>query len=899
MVDPTTKDNGPSLVPASKGPIGAHPKNGDIRSEYPSHAVAVVGMAGRFPGAKSVDALWDLLEAGKSTVEPAPTERIGLGHLPPDDSSRMWWGNFLDDVDAFDHKFFRITAREAQTWDPQQRIMLEVAYEALEDGGQLGASLSSRNRDFGCYIGAVMNNYYDNVACHKASAYATKGTSRCYISGAVSHFFGWTGPAITLDTACSSSMVAVHTACKAIIAGECSRVIAGGTNVITSPHDYRNLAAAGFLSPTGQCKPFDSDADGYCRAEGVGVVVLKSLATAIEENDRVLGVIVGSAVSQSGNVGHIAVPDTRAQVLLHRKALSIANLSPEEVSYVEAHGTGTKVGDPIEMAGLREVYCSSPRKSPLLVSSMKGNIGHTEATAGVAGLIKVLLMMNRRSIPPQASHKRLSPRIPALHPDIVAIPRDLAPWPGTARAAGVASYGAAGSNAAILVREMSTRHAGGEREGTAQPKIQGEQPLLVSVATRDMLSLRCSEILLWLRKQKDDRSQSLELSDVLFNISIRANHALPYTFCTTVSSMDGLELKLAEVAKESMVSRKIGSAKPTILVLGGQERQYVGLSRQCYQEWQGLRRNLDQCHESLIDMGHGGLYPDIFQTAPLADLKTFHAALFASQYSSAKAWIDSGLKVDAVVGHSFGQLAALCICGVLSLADGLKLVTGRASLIEKHWGSECGAMLSLSAPTRVVDRLLEALEAKIDYAQVACYNGPESHVVVGSEHAIRVLERHMDSRSDLRGSVVAQRLYVTHGFHSVYTEAVQPALEKLASKLEWNAPTIHLETCDIEAPCAVFNHSFVANHMRRPVHFQQAVERLSLRYPESCWISAGRAASFLRLAQKSLRGRGHHSFICLDKVFSEASGSPARAIVELWNQGQPVQYEPFERSQQH
>lgn len=221
-------------------------------------------MAGRFPGAKSVDALWDLLEAGKSTVEPAPTERIGLGHLPPDDPSRMWWGNFLDDVDAFDHEFFRITAREAQTWDPQQRIMLEVAYEALEDGGQFGASLPSRNRDFGCYIGAVMNNYYDNVACHKASAYATKGTSRSYISGAVSHFFGWTGPAITLDTACSSSMIAVHAACKAIIAGECSRAIAGGTNVITSPHDYRNLAAAGFLSPTGQCKPFDSVEQSVC-----------------------------------------------------------------------------------------------------------------------------------------------------------------------------------------------------------------------------------------------------------------------------------------------------------------------------------------------------------------------------------------------------------------------------------------------------------------------------------------------------------------------------------------------------------------------------------------------------------------------------------------------------------
>ncbi|RYY10348.1 MAG: polyketide synthase, partial [Alphaproteobacteria bacterium] len=235
--------------------------------------------------------------------------------------------------------------------------------------------------------------------------------------------------------ACSSSLVAINAACKAIVAGECSRAVAGGTNVITSPYDYRNLAAAGFLSPTGQCKPFDADGDGYCRAEGVGLIVLKSLATAIEENDHILGTIASSAVSQSLNRSQITVPNGESQVALHRRAMRIAGLRPNDVSYIEAHGTGTSVGDPIEMSSIREAFCQSPRSSTLYVASIKGNIGHTEASAGVAGLIKVLLMMSHDSIPEQASHSSLNPRIPALEPDMMAIPRRLTPWCRASRVA--------------------------------------------------------------------------------------------------------------------------------------------------------------------------------------------------------------------------------------------------------------------------------------------------------------------------------------------------------------------------------------------------------------------------------------------------------------------------------
>lgn len=313
----------------------------DDLSQYPPHSIAIVGMAGRFPGAESVDELWDLIMEGRNTVEPAPAERFGLPTTGPYAKTK-WWGNFLWDSDAFDHKFFKKSSREALAWDPQQRKLLEVIYEALESASYFGASSKSEPSDYGCFIGAVMNNYYDNISCHPSSAYGTIGTCRCFLSGCMSHYFGWTGPSLTIDTACSSSLVAIHQACRAIWSGDCSRAVAGGTNVITSPFDYQNLAAAGFLSPSGQCKPFDANGDGYCRGEAVAVVVLKPLLDAVTDNDNIFGVVVGSAANQNYNTGPITAPVSESQVELYRKAMKLGGVTPEAVSYVEAHGTGSE-----------------------------------------------------------------------------------------------------------------------------------------------------------------------------------------------------------------------------------------------------------------------------------------------------------------------------------------------------------------------------------------------------------------------------------------------------------------------------------------------------------------------------------------------------------------------------
>ncbi|KAI0191545.1 BcPKS19, polyketide synthase [Xylaria flabelliformis] len=857
--------------------------------EYPSHSIAVVGMAGRFPGADSIDEFWELILEGKTMVEPAPVERLRLPQTG-NHANTKWWGNFLRDPEAFDHRFFKKSSREAIAWDPQQRILLEVAYEALESAGYFGPSSTAETDDYGCYIGAVMNNYYDNLSCHPATAYATLGTSRCFISGAISHYFGWTGPSLTIDTACSSSLVAINTACRAIWSGECSRAIAGGTNMITSPFDYQNLHAAGFLSPSGQCKPFDAAADGYCRGEGVGVVILKKLSDAVADNDNILGVIVGSAANQNHNFSHITVPHSGSQASLYQKVMELGGVKPESVSYVEAHGTGTGVGDPVEVRSIRDAFGGPQRDSLLHFGSVKGNIGHTEATAGVAGLIKVLLMMRHGKIPMQASHKLLNPKIVPFDQDKMAIPKGTLPWNPPTRLACVNSYGAAGSNSAVMIREKPLSSV------TTAPVHFSKYPLLLSAASPNSLSMYSKKLLDWLRKPKTETT--VNLGSLTFNLADRANHTLPHIYSTSVSSIQELKLKLEEVSNGSGI-KAIETPKPIIIVFGGQESDFVGLSQDVYQSSKVFRSHLDHCNQILISKGLESLYPVIFKFEPIENLVTLHSALFAVQYSSAMAWIDCGLKVDGVIGHSFGQLTAFCISGSLSLPDALKLVTGRASLMQEYWGSESGAMIFLQADRETVGEILQSLRSQNNdfYAEIACYNGPRSHVVVGSSDSINLLEQHIASTAPLRDTIRTKRLRVTHGFHSKFTEPMLTHLTALAEQLDWRRPTLHLETCDETEGITKPDSSIVSKHTRLPVFFQQAVERLTMRYSKVTWIEAGRGSSAIQLVKNSVPDPQGHAFLSPQLTSPNAQSSLTDVTIDLWRSGYTVQFWPFHRSQ--
>ena len=876
----------------------------DINGQYPQHSVAVVGMSCRLPGADSVDDFWQLLLSGTSMVEPAPAERLKLHTLRGGERvDTKWWGNFLRDPDAFDHRFFKKSSREAGQYDPQQRVLLEVTYEAIESSGYFGNTSKLTPNDYGCYIGVVANNYYDNVSCHPPTVYSMLGTSRAFFSGRLSHYFGWTGPALTVDTACSSSLVAINAACKAIQAGECSRAVAGGTNIFTSPFDYQNLAAAGFLSPTGACKPFDAAADGYCRGEGVAVVVLKSLASAIEENDSILGVITGSAVNQNENPNPITVPHSESQSAVYHNVASMADIDPYSVSYVEAHGTGTPVGDPIECQSIRQVFGSPSREETLYFGSVKGNIGHTEATAGIAGLIKVLLMMRHGTIPAQAGFSNLNPNIPSLEADRMAIPASTRKWSSSSRLACINSYGAAGSNAAIMVRPKPENIFNSVKPIQEAHIIVPKYPVFLSAASANSLSMYCRKLLTYVRDLKARHASERLVSDLTFNLADMGNHSLPHVTVTTVTDNTDLVNKLEAAASGSITfqSEIPKQLIPVVLVFGGQESEMIGISEQFYQSCSLFRHHLDYCNGVLIDNGVVSLYPAVFQRTSISNVVTLHSALFSVQYSCAKAWMDCGCDVSAVIGHSFGQLTALCISGCLTVNDALKLVVERARIMLKHWGPERGSMVSLQTNGNNFSKVLDLLKAQGngDDVEVACFNYPESHVLVGSDRAVEALEEFVVSDSSLRDSARIKKLRVTHGFHSRLTDPLLPHLTKLAEQLDWKEPTIHMETCTESQNCERPDANYIKEHTRLPVFFHQAVERLTQRFSACTWLEAGHGSSVMQLLRGAIGARQDkvHSILSSQLTTPNAAGSLSEVTVSLWRAGYKTQYWLFHRSQ--
>ena len=859
-------------------------------SRYPEHAIAIVGMACKFPGADSPSEFWDLLSAGTSMLAQLPPERFSTESLRRSSENKVpFWGNYLRDADAFDNVFFRKSSRESASMDPQQRLLLQVAYEAIESSGYFGEFVGSTPppEDIGCYLGVGATDYNDNVASHPPTAYSALGTLRAFLAGKLSHFFGWTGPSMTFDTACSSSAVAIHSACKAIESGECSRALAGGASLFTSPFFFENLAAASFLSPTGATKPFDAKADGYCRGEGIGLVVLKKLSDAVAQGDNVMGVILGSAVNQSHNSTAITVPHSESQIKLYQKVNIRAGISPSQVSHVEAHGTGTPVGDPIEFESIRKVYGGAQRSEAVHVASVKGNIGHLEGASGVAALIKTVLMIQKKKIPRNANFSTLSPKISALEPDRMIIPTSTNDWNNNCRIGCINNYGASGNNAALIVCQPPDQRS----SSSNQSKIM-KYPIFISAKSSTSFLAYCVALNRYVEQFSAVDSETA-LSNIAFNLATKQNHSLPLRLATTVSSLTGLRDVLSTEISGSNARRTEAPKKvrPVVLAFGGQVRDCVGLSKEFYETSVVFAMNLDHCDSLLRTAGLKGLYPKIFESSPMDDVVSLHCQLFSLQYACARSWIDSGLKIDALVGHSFGQLTALCVSGCLSLEDGLKLVSGRASLMQKYWGPERGAMISIQSDLETVLKIVYAVERLgADYkVEVACYNGPSSHVLVGSEASIKAVEDHL-----INGIVKFKKLNVTHGFHSELVEPLLPALAELAEELEFKDPVIPLETCTEHASWAKPKPRLLAEHTRTPVHFDKAIGRISSRLGPCTWLEAGSDSSITNMIRKTVGVSGESD---LFRSVSLQSASLADTTVDLWKAGHMVQFWMFHRVQ--
>ncbi|KAI0156338.1 hypothetical protein BJ166DRAFT_594225 [Pestalotiopsis sp. NC0098] len=852
----------------------------------PAHAIAITGMACKFPGANSVDDYWKLLDEGRSMVTKVPAGRFPAGEHWRSNEKAIFTGNFVSDVDSFDHKFFGRSSREAATMDPGQRLLLETSYQALESSGFFRGV--DQDRDVGCFIGACLSDYNDNVASHPPNAFSALGSLRAFLPGRISHFFGLTGPAISFDTACSSSAVAIDAAIKALMAGDCTSALAGGISVFTSPHIFQNLAGASFLSATGATKSFDDLADGYSRGEGVGLVVLKTVSQAVADGDHILGTILSTAVKQNSNVVPITVPYSPSQVSLYNRVLERAGIKSDEVTYLEAHGTGTPIGDPEEFRAIKEIFDTPTRTQKLHFASVKGNIGHSEAASGVAGLIKTLLMMQHRAIPRQASFKTLNSKID-LYNTQLSIPTETIPWTGKPLIACISNHGAAGSTSAMVVRESFSIHVPPHKAHSTK------FPVIVSGACESSLRRNCAALREYITTS-DALNKGAGLADIAFNLSEKQNRDLSHIFSTAVTDSSDLYQKLGLKGQDLTFPNP--EAKPVVLVFGGQQSRSLSIDKDVYDSCAVLRKHLNECDRILHEFGHQRIIPAIFDPVPHTDVVQLQIIQTAIQVATALTWLDCGLKIECVVGHSLGQLSALIVSGVLSLHDGLKLVYHRALLIRDQWGPERGAMLAIFAnldETRALIASIKKIDPTTDLS-IACYNGPGSHVLAGSRSEIDLVVD-VINRSRAMKYVL---LETTHGFHSRLADSVLHSLQHIASSLTYRDPIIHVELCsEHEEFPVIMNASAIVEHTRQPVYFEHAIKRIERRHGSCTWIEGGSDSSVMGIVQRCLPSKREsgHDFRPVSLSRYNSLGSLAETIAHLWNRRHHVQFWPFARSQ--
>ncbi|RYP78383.1 hypothetical protein DL771_000568 [Monosporascus sp. 5C6A] len=872
--------------------FGATTAHGVYRT-FSDNDIAVVGMSCKVAGAADVEEFWDLLCKAKSQHREVPKERISFETAFRDvDPKRKWFANLIDGPEKFDHKFFKKSPRESATMDPQQRLLLQVAYQAVEQSGYFHSAHSDRR--VGCYIGLCASDYENNVACHPPNAFSATGNLQGFVAGKVSHHFGWTSPGMTIDTACSSSAVAVHQACRAILSGECTAALAGGTHVMTSPMWFQNLAGASFLSTTGQCKPFDAKADGYCRGEGVGAVFLKKLSAALKDGDQVLGVVAATAVQQNQNCTPIFVPNVPSLSDLFRVVTNDARLRPDQITVVEAHGTGTAVGDPAEYDSIRQVLGGPARTRPLVVSSVKGLVGHVECTSGIVSMIKVLLMVNKGMIPPQASFTDINPAINAAPADKMAIPTSLRTWETDFRAALINNYGASGSNASMVVTESPlARH---RPAITSSPENAASLKYPFWLCGLDDQSLRrYSQALSAYLSRRASSAEDLSASNIAFNLARQSNRALDRSLIFGAQSVGELRQKLEACHNASTegASAVRPETKPVVLCFGGQISTFVGLDRHMYETVAVLRKHLDNVDALARSLGVGSIYLDIFERAPIQDIVKLQTVLFAMQYACARSWIDCGLQPIAVMGHSFGELTALCISQVLSVEDTLRMIIGRATLIRDAWGPEKGAMMAVEADLSDVEKLLaDAARASgngTELVTIACYNGPRGFTLAGPDAAIDAVADAMNKMPNTI-PIRAKKLNVTNAFHCALVDPLMERLEQGARDLTFREPVIPIERATEFPAQERFTARFVAEHMRQPVFFNHAVQRLAKRYPSAVFLEAGSSSTITTMASRSLRNPQGSLFQAINISNDNGWNNLVDATINLWKAGLSVHF---------
>jgi len=781
--------------------------------------IAIVGMGLRFPGGvRDAESYAELLWSGRDAVTEIPPERWSLDALyapDPEQPGKMTtrYGAFLADVDQFDAEFFGVSPREAASMDPQQRLILEVAWEALENSGRSPTGLSGTST--GVYLGIANGDYGRALFAHpeKIDAYFSTGNAFSVAAGRLSYQLGLQGPSLAIDTACSSSLVAIHLACQALRLRECNLALAGGINLVLTPEMNINFSKARMMAADGRCKTFDAAADGYVRGEGCAMIVLRRLSDALSDGDRVLAVIKGSALNQDGRSGGLTAPNGPAQEAVIRAALANAGIEASAVSYVEAHGTGTPLGDPIEAGALGAVF-KDQRDGPLLIGSVKTNFGHLEAAAGIAGVIKVVESLRRQSIPQNLHFHQGNPLIEweTLNLAVPTEARDWAPIDGR-RIAGVSSFGFSGTNAHVLVEEAPP----------APMPVAGdmERPLHVLA-----LSARERGTLGDLAGRYADRlSDGSSLADICFSANCGRSHFDRRLAVVGTSPAGVREALLAFREEKSHPSLNSGavddSRRPRVAFLfTGQGAQYSGMGRALYETSPVFKRALDECASGFAAHIDRDLLELMFSDPAINEARYAHPTMFSLQVALTRLWRSWGIEPVAALGHSLGEYAAAHAAGVFSLSDAIRLVAERGRLTQEL--PVGGAMAAVLVRHDTVEAELARSE---DALEVAAWNGPENVVLAGPSEAIDSAIARLKA-----DGFEAKRLRVSYAGHSRFVTPALPALAEILKTVEFKAPRLTLlsnVTGAIAGPDEMNRPEYWMEQIRKPVRFSQAMETLA------------------------------------------------------------------------